>query len=121
MRISDWSSDVCSSDLLIVIGPQRLHGPSGDGQIAFEAAPLDLGKAAQPVVARNVLAAQEGVVGRPPARKAHQPPWNELEPSVAVNIPPQLALASAGQPHLPRGHTTPHSAAPAKLKQPQRC
>src|SRR3546814_6042390 len=38
-----------------------------------EADPLDLGKAAQPVVARNVIAAQEGVVGRHPARKAHPP------------------------------------------------
>src|SRR3546814_13908812 len=66
---------------LIVIGPQRLHGPSGDGQIAFEADPLDLGKAAQPVVARTVIAAQEGVVGRPPARTAPPPQWIELAPA----------------------------------------
>src|SRR3546814_6600355 len=112
MRISDWSSDVCSSDLgegllpLIVIGPQRLHGPSGDGQIAFEADPLDLGKAAQPVVARNVIAAQEGVVGRHPARKAHPPQWIELEPAVAVHIAAQVALACAGQRQSSEEHTS---------------
>src|SRR3546814_15397875 len=27
MRISDWSSDVCSSDLLVEVGEQRREGP----------------------------------------------------------------------------------------------
>src|SRR3546814_11630529 len=31
MRISDWSSDVCSSDLIFVIGVDMEHGPSAVG------------------------------------------------------------------------------------------
>src|SRR3546814_2458500 len=31
MRISDWSSDVCSSDLVVSFGVARDHAPVGDG------------------------------------------------------------------------------------------
>src|SRR3546814_16721202 len=80
MLMSDWSSDVCSSDL-----------------------------------ARNVIAAQEGVVGRHPARKAHPPQWIELEPAVAVHIAAKVTLACAGQRQFRTGHARAIGAAAAYL------
>src|SRR3546814_2004548 len=80
MRISDWSSDVCSSD----------------------------------------VAAQEGVVGRHPARKAHPPQWIELEPAVAVHIAAQVALACAGQRQFRRGNARAIGADAADLERPHR-
>src|SRR3546814_8873014 len=48
MRISDWSSDVCSSDLLVVQGPMtalanpdKQNQQSRDGQSRYEVAPYN--------------------------------------------------------------------------------
>src|SRR3546814_1814060 len=43
MRISEWSSDVCSSDLHVILGeydPWRRAGAAGDVQFAFRGAIL---------------------------------------------------------------------------------
>src|SRR3546814_4840100 len=53
MRISDWSSDVCSSDLRVAVGqaaPEEQHGADsgGDGEVAD-------GLVAEPVIAGAFL------------------------------------------------------------------
>src|SRR3546814_6272396 len=40
MRISDWSSDVCSSDLMLVIGNEILSGRTRDANAYFLAGRL---------------------------------------------------------------------------------
>src|SRR3546814_14562698 len=89
MRISDWSSDVCSSDLLVVKA-QRLRRPAGDRQIALPADPLDLESRAQPVVAADVIAAHEGAVGRDAARIADAPARIDLKFARAFQIAAKL-------------------------------
>src|SRR3546814_17640293 len=72
MRISDWSSDVCSSDLAIIdhrqgqwdhslirIGTERPHSPARQGAIAVIADPLRRNGRPEPVVSTDVIATQE--------------------------------------------------------------
>src|SRR3546814_13051221 len=42
MRISDWSSDVCSSDLLAIAAEQRFDSLSGGQQARFQILMLEL-------------------------------------------------------------------------------
>src|SRR3546814_5416004 len=60
MRISDWSSDVCSSDLLVELGDDLAHGlgrAGGRGNDVLEdaaaAAPVLVGRAVDDLLARG--------------------------------------------------------------------
>src|SRR3546814_6989543 len=105
MRISDWSSDVCSSDLLVVKA-QRLRRPAGDRQIALPADPLDLESRAQPVVAADVIAAHEGAVGRDAARIAEDRKSTRRTPVTNAHIVCRLLLEKKNQQQItPTQHT----------------
>src|SRR3546814_4911186 len=93
MRISDWSSDVCSSDLLITRierrGRQRAHG----GKIALQPFLDRLALAAQPVaLALAALLLQPDVEGLP-CRKLRDR-HHEVAPGIA-NKPLDTALVIA--------------------------
>src|SRR3546814_18467850 len=63
---------------LFVVDAQRLHRPASNREIAVAIDPLEPDRVSQPSVARNVVAAQEGVVGREPDRFAATPVRIEL-------------------------------------------
>ena len=71
---------------LAVVDAQRLHRPAGDREIAVAVDPLELRGVAQPVVARDAVAAQEGAVGRQAQRPARAPFGRELVARDAVDI-----------------------------------
>src|SRR3546814_8529749 len=92
MRISDWSSDVCSSDLAIIdhrqgqwdhslirFGTERLHSPARQGEIAVIADPLRRNGRTEPVVATDVIATQESAVRGSADRSADAPIRVELQ------------------------------------------
>src|SRR3546814_6498359 len=62
MRISDWSSDVCSSDLLAAIGEQRVtlqrqHVDHALAIVELQAAAVGLGRAHDHLAGRRLAAA----------------------------------------------------------------
>ena len=65
---------------LDVVDPQALERPAGDRDIAVGRDPLGIDEVAQPVVAGDVVAAGDGLVGGDPERAGHAPIGVELEP-----------------------------------------
>src|SRR3546814_19355724 len=91
MRISDWSSDVCSSDLLQPIG-----GPTAGGGIVDTRQRLERDRAAAQVV---MLAAQaeDGRTDRTPGVE-HEYPRSGIAPELQHQHGQQPRLAGAGRP-----------------------
>src|SRR3546814_28561 len=134
MRISDWSSDVCSSDLR-----QHRHPRPGIGQIAEDVAlgaivdRDDMGPLPQPLPqagggsliplpqspqplrppqhlpARNLLGEVPPLQPRPFPRLAPQ----RLHLQLALRILPAHPLGPPAPPHLPRPHPLTHPRHPA--------
>src|SRR3546814_17596055 len=78
---------------LFVVDAQRLHRPASNREIAVAIDPLEPDRVAQPIVARNVVAAQEGVVGREPDRSADTPVRIELIAARGIEIAAQILFA----------------------------
>src|SRR3546814_17395622 len=70
MRISDWSSDVCSSDLAEVVLRRRV-APVGAAAVSLEGG--------------GVVAGGEGLVGRRERRRAQQEALHEVELDMAAD------------------------------------
>src|SRR3546814_2605489 len=70
MRISDWSSDVCSSDLRCLIGEGGRDPVEADREMAEPERPADAGGAPAARASRDQ---------RHPARERHQRQWPEVE------------------------------------------
>src|SRR3546814_18943531 len=88
MRISDWSSDVCSSDL-----PKRCPGlePLDDTDQFFDMGCLEPGergeKRADPVAEPGARAARPGLLNPEPEKA---PPGRRVEPGVGDHAQPSL-------------------------------
>src|SRR3546814_1379757 len=74
MRISDWSSDVCSSDLLLPLqlAQGRAHPAAGVDAAARRAFPAELGGAPDPLQPQHPCR-PDGLPEKPPAQ-AQAPP-----------------------------------------------
>src|SRR3546814_8303889 len=104
MRISDWSSDVCSSDL----SHQRFRRQAADQGAAFpcweevagiddETGGRDHGRPAD--FGRYEL--RIGRMGRY-RRPAIVPPFGNLRPAVVFAFPAEIELVAAARPHFLR-------------------
>src|SRR3546814_16487606 len=78
---------------LFVVDAQRLHRPASNREIAVAIDPLEPDRVAQPIVARNVVAAQEGVVGREPDRSADTPVRIELIAARGIELAAKILFA----------------------------
>src|SRR3546814_8259683 len=88
MRISDWSSDVCSSDLLQLVGHDSL-GENGTRQRRAKLAPPCIDQAG-----RNIIPAAN--LGNARARRKRL--VQDLKPLILT--PPQTPLGAAKQRYL---------------------
>src|SRR3546814_8743328 len=90
MRISDWSSDVCSSDLLEPIGGKAVHAHHRIGPL----------RAGANVVADAGLQVEPGI-DRPAVKRLHFPPFQR---AAEISLPPRLegdAVEVAADPAFP--------------------
>src|SRR3546814_1201021 len=98
MRISDWSSDVCSSDLFHPQHHRRRLAPVASGAIPFDIeCDLDLGRATgQPAHARKGEIFAD-VACDQPSRAGYEPPERERRIAGTRSQPP---LAGKDAVHL---------------------
>src|SRR3546814_1939995 len=92
MRISDWSSDVCSSDLL-VIHDELIHASAHDG--------MKLGRAGHVAAAHNDAQAFDDIIARWRAGGGAGTPWIAVESlySMDGDRAPLADLASIADRH----------------------
>src|SRR3546814_15156687 len=78
MRISDWSSDVCSSDLVGVrVQPEVITFPEGDVEFTFESEPWWVGYRGAWGSTRPRLVGSIGVVGPWASTSVHDTRWRD--------------------------------------------
>ncbi len=78
---------------LHVGGAQRLHRPAGDRKIAVARDPLGFHHGAQPIVAGDIVTAQEGLVGGQAGRARDRPVRPDLEAAVRIDIAAYVPIA----------------------------
>ncbi len=81
---------------LRIVNPHGLGGPASDAEIAVFIDPLDIERGAQPVIAADIIAAQEGAVRRQTAIAGQTPFGRELELAVRLDIAAPRLLAGGG-------------------------
>jgi hypothetical protein len=78
-----------------VADAQRLHRPAGQAEIAVVVDAFEIDRGAQPVVAAQVIAAQEGAVAGDAAVARNAPVVGKLEAAVAFEIATELLVLRA--------------------------
>ena len=77
---------------LLGIDAQRLRRPASQREIGILGDPLEIDGRAQPVIAAEIVAAQEGAVAGEADRGCQAPFGRELEPAIALEIAARIAL-----------------------------
>ena len=75
---------------LRLVEPQRLRGPARQREIGVSGDPFELDGRAQPVVAADVVAPQEGAIGRAADRSGQAPVGGQLELAVREQVAAEL-------------------------------
>ena len=77
--------------LLDVVDAKALERPAGDRDVAVAVDPLDIDEVAQHVVAADVVAAGDGLVGGGAERAGNAPVGIELELAIGLEIAAEIA------------------------------